>query len=146
MTVDPFAMYLSIDDVFAIHEQAIRLHGGDKSPHAKSGCVESSLGAAWSAECYSVPEAEMPGLCFAGHVLFYLAKNHCFVDGNKRIAWACCMEALRNLGLTILATDDEAEDFCVGMLDGSSAIEKASDVFNWLVPRLCAIENSSTQH
>ncbi len=48
---------------------------------------------------------------FRGCLLYYLMKNHCFVDGNKRVGWAACMEVLRALGLTVTATDKEAEDF-----------------------------------
>ena len=130
---DPWSELVSEEDVLDLHAEAIRLHGGDGSPpHA--GCVDRSLGAAWTAEGYSETDNSKPGLCFAACLLFYLVKNHCFIDGNKRAAWAASMEALRSLGLTIKATDDEAEDYCKSII--AHEVQRATDVISWFAPRL----------
>jgi death-on-curing protein len=82
----------------------------------------------------------MLGLCFAGCLLYYLVKNHCFIDGNKRVGWAACMEVLRALGLTVNATDAEVEGFCLAILDKDSEVARnAVDVSAWLAPRLIAL-------
>lgn len=91
------------------------------------------------AELYSGSDDAKQGLCFAGCLLFYLVKNHCFVDGNKRVAWASCMEVLRSLGLTVNATDDEAEAFCINVITGENMVKKAVDVCLWIAPRLEAL-------
>jgi death-on-curing protein len=135
----PWARFVSFEEVLDIHAECIKLFGGDATPTPKDGCVEGSLGAAWNAELYSGAEDSTEGLCFAGCVLFYLVKNHCFVDGNKRVAWAACMEALRSLGLTVAATDDEAETFCLEVITGTGPVRSAVDVCLWLAPRLEAV-------
>jgi death-on-curing protein len=90
-----------------------------------------------NAELYTESDNAVPGLCFSGCLLYYLNMNHCFIDGNKRVAWSACMEVLRLLGLTVDATDDEAEQLCVDIINGS--IKNAIDVPLWFAPRLVAL-------
>jgi death on curing protein len=135
----PWGHLVSLEEVLELHAECIVRFGGDATPTPKEGCVEGSLGAAWNAELYAGAEDSTEGLCFAGCVLFYLVKNHCFVDGNKRVAWATCMEALRSLGLSISATDDEAENFCLDVITGNGPVKNAVDVCVWLAPRLEAV-------
>lgn len=132
--MQPWDHLITYDGVLGLHSELINRFGGDATPSPKTGCVEGSLGAAWNAELYQENEGGQEGLCFAGCLLFYLAMNHCFTDGNKRVAWASCMEAIRCMGLTINATTDEAEEFVLGLItkDGS----KATDVSRWLAERL----------
>jgi death-on-curing protein len=139
MSEQPWSQILTAEEVIEIHERCIERWGGDSSPDPSSGCLDRSLGAAWTAEMYTENDDAMSGLCFAGCVLFYLVKNHCFVDGNKRVAWASCMEALRSLGLTIEATDGEAEQFCLDVISGKALVKTATDICSWLTPRLVAL-------
>jgi hypothetical protein len=44
------------------------------------------------------------------------------------------MEVLRMLGLTINATDDEAEQFCLDIISGT--VKHAIDVVSWIAKRL----------
>ncbi len=54
----------------------------------------------------------------ASAYLFHLAKNHPFVDGNKRVGLACSLVFLRLNGLRIRASNDElaqlVEDVAAG--------------------------------
>ena len=111
MNAEPWSHLISTEEIRKIHSECIERFGGDLSSAVKDGCVEGSTGAAWTAELYLENSDALSGLCFAGCLLYYLMKNHCFVDGNKRVGWAACMEVLRALGLTVTATDKEAEDF-----------------------------------
>lgn len=135
----PWAHLITREAVQDIHSDCIAQFGGDSTPQAREGCVEASIGAAWTAELYA-GENESGGLCFAGSLLYYLVKNHCFVDGNKRVGWAACMEVLRSLGITVNATDDEIEALVTGIASGRSSeradVEQAVDVTTWLAPRL----------
>ncbi len=45
------------------------------------------------------PEATLPAL--AASYAFGLAKNHAFLDGNKRTAWSCCVLFLKINGAEI---------------------------------------------
>jgi len=96
VSAEPWSHLITRDTIQEIHDECIVRFGGDGTPNAKDGCVEGSLGAAWNAELYT-DEAESGGLCFAGCLFYYLVNNHCFVDGNKRVGWAACMEVLRSL-------------------------------------------------
>jgi len=49
------------------------------------------------------------------------------------------MEVLRSLGLTVNATDDEAEAFCINVITGENMVKKAVDVCLWIAPRLEAL-------
>src|SRR4051794_9181731 len=87
---EPWGDLLSVERVLELHELGLKAHGGLMSP-PKEGCIQGSLGNAWTAEQYVDPDVGRPGLLFAACVLFYLAKNHCFVEGNKRAAWLASM-------------------------------------------------------
>lgn len=92
--------------VHELHAIAIDRWGG--MPGVKSaGCVDSSVQSALTAAYYANPEDEPDPLTVAVHVLVYLALNHCFHDGNKRIALMACVELLNRIGLTIAGDQDE---------------------------------------
>lgn len=82
---------VSTAKVVELHRLGLQQYGG-RSVKPADECVEGSLGNAWTAELY---QRESPfrceGLAFAGYVLLYLARNHCFEDGNKRAAWLVAM-------------------------------------------------------
>ncbi|MBF6567980.1 MAG: Fic family protein [Candidatus Binataceae bacterium] len=129
MSAQPWTAFISVEAVVQIHKDCVARFGGDRTESPQRGCVERSLGAAWNAELYSEDTDSVHGLCFAGCLLFYLAKNNCFVDGNKRVGWASCMEVLGKLGLTIEATGEECQEYCLSMLSPDSrAVRNAIDV------------------
>ena len=130
---EPWTRLISIEEILELYDLAIEKHGGEHSK-PKEGCLEGSLGAAWNAELYTESDDSIPGLCFAGSLVYYLILNHCFIDGNKRIAWAAAMEILRAKSLTVGVSDDDAEDYCIGIINGK--VERAVDVATWLAPRL----------
>ncbi len=61
-------------------------------------------------------ETVLSGLTFCGYLLFYLSKNHCWADGNKRAAWMSVVWVLEKIGLTVEADDDEVINFCESIL------------------------------
>jgi death-on-curing protein len=130
---EPWEHLTGLDEIIQLHEDGIRRYGGDLST-PREGCVEGSLGAAWSFELYMASPDAYEGLCFCSGLLYYLVKNHCFTDGNKRIAWMAAMESLRVLGLTVKASDDEAEQFCLDVISGS--VKDATAVVSWIASRL----------
>ena len=71
MTFNPYL--ITYEGVLALHHDLIIRFGGDATPKPKAGCIEASLGAAWSAELYQDNEGGQEGFCFAGCLLFYLA-------------------------------------------------------------------------
>ena len=89
--IDP--LFLTLDEVLGIHADQIRRYGG--RPGLRDlGLLQSAL---------AMPETTFEGEFLHGTVfemaaayLFHLARNHPFVDGNKRTA---LMSALVFLGM-----------------------------------------------
>jgi death-on-curing protein len=80
--------HLSTEAVLAIHEQVLSAHGGGAGLRDRA-LLESAVAA---------PKATFGGepiisdvVELAAAYLFYLCKNHPFVDGNKRTALASCL-------------------------------------------------------
>ena len=139
MTADPWANWITPETIEKLYAEGIRRWGGAGSAPQR-GCIEAALGAAYSAELYSPDsdqEGAIQGLIFACYLLFYLATKHCYMDGNKRISWACTMFVLLSFGLTVQATEDEAEAFCVSVANGQT--DSGAQVVAWVYPRLRSI-------
>ena len=90
-----------------------------------------------------MPEVEaetvVTGICFCGYLLFYVATKHCFVDGNKRVAWSSAMWILSRMGLTLDVSDDEAIAYVVAIAEGKVA--SGEDVVNWLADRIIELDS-----
>lgn len=78
----------TVEAVKAIHAEVLAAHGGS------SGLREQSL----LESAVATPQATMLGqpmftdpVEIAAAYLFYLCRNHAFVDGNKRVALATCL-------------------------------------------------------
>jgi Prophage maintenance system killer protein len=74
--------WLDKQALLALHEQSLALHGG-ASGIRDDGLLDSALNRAVNLTLYAEPDfAEL-----AAALGFGLAKNHAFVDGNKRAAF-----------------------------------------------------------
>lgn len=80
--------YLTAAAVKAIHREVLKAHGG--APGIRDEMLLESAVAA--------PRATMLGQLLisdpveiAAAYLFYLCRNHAFIDGNKRVALASCL-------------------------------------------------------
>lgn len=90
--------YHSREFVEAMHAEQLRLHGGAAGIRDE-GMLESALARALQKEAYGEPD-----LCeLAAAYLFGIAKNHPFVDGNKRTAFAAADLFLFLNGLSVEA-------------------------------------------
>jgi death-on-curing protein len=66
----------------------------------------------------------------AAALLQSLCQNHCFVDGNKRVAFACTAIFLRMNGYRLSVKPDDGEHFLIDqVIKGKIAIE---DIAAWL--------------
>jgi death-on-curing protein len=63
----------------------------------------------------------------AAAYLFHLAKNHPFVDGNKRTALACALVFLDLNGVEIIADASELEELTVAVVTGNADKESIAD-------------------
>ncbi|KYG11255.1 hypothetical protein BE21_08170 [Sorangium cellulosum] len=121
--------FVEVGDVLHLHETAIRDYGGKESSVPKAGCVEGSIGNAVTASMYVAEDGEPDLLVAVAYLLVYLAKNHCFVDGNKRVAWSALVRVLDANGIRIIATQKEAATL---VNDVASGTVDARGVLNWL--------------
>jgi death-on-curing protein len=86
----------TVATVKSLHEQVLRVHGG--SPGLRDENLLESAVAAPQATMMGQPMIEDP-IEVAASYLFYLCRNHPFVDGNKRVALATCLVFLSKNGL-----------------------------------------------
>ena len=56
-----------------------------------------------------------------------LARNHPFVDGNKRSSWIALNHLLRINGHLLFATQDDAFNFIQGVAKGQLSLEDSAD-------------------
>jgi death-on-curing protein len=108
----------------AIHEEQIRDHGGAEGLR-DLGLLESALARPRHAWAYGVQDP--PALAAAlGHGI---ARNHPFVDGNKRTAFVAVETFLLLNGLALIAGDAEC---VVAMLDLAAGEMTEEEFALWL--------------
>ena len=104
--------YIRVDDILTIHADQIERYGGGQGIR-DPGLLEAAL--------FRPQTGYYPTLIEEAAALWEsLSQNHPFVDGNKRTAFAATYVFLAINGLAITATDDEAQDFGLGLYDTSS--------------------------
>jgi len=89
-------LHPTVEAVKAIHREVLQAHGGSAGIRDE-GLLDSAVAA---------PQATMMGkpmfsepVEVAAAYLFYLCRNHPFIDGNKRTALASCLVFLSENGL-----------------------------------------------
>jgi len=80
--------HLTVEAVKAIHREVLIAHGG--APGIRDQMLLESAVAAPQATMMGRPLISDP-IEIAAAYLFYLCRNHPFVDGNKRTALAACL-------------------------------------------------------
>lgn len=128
-------IWLSEKAIVAIHEALIARTGGS-SGIFNPGMLDSTLNKAKNVYSYE----ENPSIFRLAAVYGYgFIKNHCFIDGNKRIALASVSIFLMRNGFRLTASEVEAARF---FLDLAGAIETQDEG----VERLSKwIETNATQ-
>ncbi len=108
------------DDVVpAIHSRQLAEHGG-ASGVRDQGLLESTLLAPKNRWHYEKSSIEELAACYAYH----LAKNHPFVDGNKRTAYVCMRLFLKLNGLDVEADMQEKVRVMLDLSAGRTELEK----------------------
>jgi death on curing protein len=90
--------------VFAIHDAQIAEHGGSDGLRDENG-LEGALGRPKHLEAFGDPPPDLAALAAA--YAFGIAKNHAFVDGNKRTSAVVTETFLALNGVSFTATDAE---------------------------------------
>lgn len=111
--------------VLTMHEEQVREHGGSHGVRDE-GLMASALARPQQLFHYG-DKADIFDLAAAYG--FGVAKNHPFVDGNKRTAFQCMFVFLGLNGIEITATEEDTVLTILGLADGSLS-EKA--LATWL--------------
>jgi death-on-curing protein len=90
--------------VLAIHKQQLAEHGGSRGIRDR-GLLDSALARSKNLFNYEPEKAAIPRLA-AGYA-YGIARNHPFVDGNKRVALVVSLLFLRLNGMTLSVSLEE---------------------------------------
>ncbi len=96
-------VWIENDEARAIHQIQLAEHGGATGIRDQ-GLFESAMDRPRNLFAYSDPSATLYQL--AASYAFGLAKNHAFVDGNKRTAFVVCLSFLRQNGIVVVASPE----------------------------------------
>ncbi len=115
----------SIAIVKVMHQEQLFQHGGLPGIRDEN-LLESALAYPQTLFTYE-PETNLVRLGAAYAAC--LAKNHPFVDGNKRTAWLACFIFLRLNGCLVFAPEAEV----VVLVNGAASVEISEEQFtHWL--------------
>lgn len=118
--------WLERELVLAIHDRQLAEHGG--SSGVRDGkLLESAPARPQQRLAYGDPPAELGDL--AASLAFGLARNHPFVDGNKRTAAVVCETFIELNGATLVADDVELFSQYLALAEGKLA---EADFAAWL--------------
>jgi death-on-curing protein len=120
-------IWISVELVTAIHSRQLSEHGGADGVR-DLGLLEPALGRPRHLFAYGDPTPEMPRLAAA--YAFGIARNHAFVDGNKRTAAVVCETFLILNGYEFTATDAEAYPQFLSLAAGDLSED---DFAAWLI-------------
>ena len=110
--------------VEALHQEQLRRHGGAKGLRDEN-ILESALHRAENKAVYGDPTVHE----LAAAYVFGLARNHAFVDGNKRTAIVTAMLFLHLNGYSMTANDGELYLFTMSVAAGEIGEAGAATFF-----------------
>jgi len=116
--------------VLAIHDRQLAEHGGSAGVRDE-GLLESALARAQQLYAYVDPAPDLADL--AAMLACGIARNHPFVDGNKRTAAVCCETFLNLNGAKLEADDLDLYPQYLALAEGKLA---ERDFAVWLRERL----------
>ncbi|TGL35944.1 type II toxin-antitoxin system death-on-curing family toxin [Leptospira perdikensis] len=122
-------IFLSIEDVILIHKNQIEMYGG-AADIRDYGLLESAI---------NQPMTTFDGVSLhpslfdkAAAYLFYLCKNHPFLDGNKRVALASSLVFLDINGYDVPDSNEILYDFVIGVAEGKYKLEEIKNTLESL--------------
>ena len=100
----------------AMHDRQLAEHGGGNGVRDE-GMLDSALARPQKRHAYGDPPPDLAELAAA--LAFGLARNHPFVDGNKRTAAVACETFILLNDAALEASDDELYPRYLGLAEGS---------------------------
>jgi death-on-curing protein len=119
------------DAVLAIHRRQIAEHGGEDGLR-EAGLLDSALNRPKNLLAYGCPRPDLAALAAA--YAYGIARNHPFVDGNKRTAYVVCRTFLL---LNAHDLDASAADKYLSFLKLAEGSLGEDELADWLRRHLC---------
>lgn len=119
-------VWIDLELAEAIHERQIAEHGGGSGIRDK-GMLESALAKPRQLQAYGGTEIDIPAMTAA--YAYGIARNHAFVDGNKRTAAVVCELFLVLNGYVLLPDDATLYPVFLDLAAGHLA---ESELADWL--------------
>ena len=120
--------WLTLAEVLALHEKQLARFGGPSGAR-DHGLLESALNRACNKWDYEGADPSKLAAAYA----FGIARNHPFVDGNKRAAFVAMMLFLRLNGARFAPSQAEATQIMLGLAAGDVSEESLA---RWIRDRL----------
>lgn len=114
----------------AIHDRQLAEHGGGRGVRDE-GLLDSALARPQQLYAYGEPAPDLADL--TASLAHGLARNHPFIDGNKRTAHVCYRVFLRLNGADVIADDNEKYAAMIGLSEGSLS---ETEFAHWLRARI----------
>lgn len=103
-------IWLRLEAILAAHDEQLVEHGGGSGIRDR-GLLESALARPLNLHAYGEPSLPKLAAAYA----FGIAKNHPFVDGNKRTALVAAEAFLGLNGIDLTATDLECVEIFLSL-------------------------------
>jgi death-on-curing protein len=116
----------------AIHNRQLAEHGGGTGVRDET-MLDSALARPRQLQAYGNPPPDLADL--AASLAYGLARNHPFVDGNKRTAHVCYRVFIALNGAELVATDEEKYLSMLALAEGSLS---EAGFAQWLRERIVA--------
>lgn len=123
----------------AIHDRQLAEHGGSSGVRDEN-LLESALARPQQLHAYGDPPPDLADL--AASLAFGLARNHPFVDGNKRTAYVVCRTFLALNDAELVASLEEKYLTILALAEGKLKLEEFAA---WLRSRIQTRKPDSIQ-
>jgi death-on-curing protein len=110
--------------VLAAHDRQLAEHGGPQGLRNVGG-LESALARAPNLAAYGEPDAAALAAAYAAGI----ARNHPFVDGNKRTAWIAARLFLRINGIRLSYDHEDATRVMLALAAGEISEDELAEWF-----------------
>jgi death-on-curing protein len=118
------------NSALAIHDEQISEHGGLAGVRDQS-LLLSALARPRNLAAYGKPDLADLAAAYATGI----ARNHAFLDGNKRTAWVVAEVFLLKNGQELTANDHDGVEVMLAVADGSMSEPKLAAWFRkWMRP------------
>ena len=121
-------VWIEREVIVAVHDMQLAEHGGLPGTR-DAGLLDSALGRPQHLAAYGEPDIAALAAAYG----WGIARNHPFIDGNKRTAHVCYRVFLRLNGGDLAASDEEKYAMTLGLAEGTISEAEFAD---WLRPRI----------